>query len=102
MSALETPQAEDLFPATDYEIAFPQADGHNVDTLIVRLRGNIKLNRHDQASVDFIESLRLGKTIRLTILANVTSKGDAYTIDTDQNETVAHTVSLTADMIETA
>ena len=74
---MSTTEAE-LFPGADYEVPFPQVDGRDVDVIALRINGNITLNRNDPEHAAFVESLTLGRYVRLEVMASVTAKGQAW------------------------
>jgi hypothetical protein len=85
---------QELFEGKQYEIPFPKADGKEVTDLVVRLAGNLKLNRNDPEHVALIESLNLGRMVELRITAGVDSKGQSVKEDIDGTETVTYSVGL--------
>lgn len=87
-----------LFDGTTYEIPFPKIDGKNVDELALRLGGELKLDRNNEDHVHLIESLTLGRYVRLTVTATVNSKGQTVKT-TEDSETVTHHVGLKLDSI---
>lgn len=84
MSATETPtQDSELFDGSEYKIPFPLQDGKEVTDLVLRLSGNLKLNRNDPEHVSLIESLTLGRVVSLNIIAGVGGKGVDVKEDAD-------------------
>lgn len=78
----------DLFPGSDYEVPFPKVDGHNVTDLVLRLGGKLELNRNDPDHTAFIESLTLGRTVELRVVASVESKAQQLRGSEESEQTV--------------
>jgi hypothetical protein len=99
--SMTTAEAE-LFDGREYEIPFPLADGKEVNELVLRLGGTLKLNRNDPEHVALVESLNLGRIVNLSVTAAVASKGASVKEDIGGVETVTHNVALQIhDLVET-
>lgn len=83
-----------LFDGKEYRVAFPRADGKEVTSLVLRLSGSLKLDRHDAEHAAFVESLELGRYVVLTVTASVDGKSHAVREGIDGTEVVTHSVAL--------
>ena len=90
----------ELFAGADYDIPYPAADGKEVDQIAISVRGTLKLNRFDKQHVAFMESLRLGKQIRLSVVATCTGKTHTVRSDSESNETITHAAGLQIEFID--
>jgi hypothetical protein len=97
MSATET----ELFDGTEYVVPFPQADGHQVTDLALRIAGSLRFNRNDPDHATMIESLTLGRVVTLEVTASVDAKLQGIRHDADGNEIVTHTVGLKIHTVDT-
>ncbi len=93
---------DELFDGAEYEVPFPQADGHTVNRLVIRLRGNIEQNRNDPDQTAFVEALRLGKYVALTCTASVSGKTQTFAEDAEGAEVVTHLVTLRVHEVSAA
>ncbi len=86
---------ETIFDATEYEVPFPDADGHKVTDLIIRIASlTLNLNRNDPDHAARVEAFTLGKHGRAEVLYSVEAKTDTLKIDDSGSEQVAHVVVL--------
>lgn len=95
-----TTTEEELFDATQYEIPFPTIDGHKVDDLTLKLGGAINLSRNDPQHTALMESLTLGRRIRLVSYGIVTAKNHSVRRDIEGNELVTHAIGIKIESIE--
>jgi hypothetical protein len=93
-------QDDGLFDGEAYRVPFPQADGKEVDELVLRLSGSLKLNRHHPDDVALIEGLRLGRHVTLLVSASVDGKSQSVKVDQEGQETVTHAVGLRMHSVE--
>lgn len=89
-----------LFDTTDYEVPFPEVDGHRVDELGLAISGNLKLNRNNPDHTTFIESLTLGKRVTLNAYAIVASKRQGYRTHPDDTEQTDWIVALKIESLD--
>lgn len=103
MTATVDPATGELFDGTAYTVAFPKVDGHDVDDLVLRIGGSIKLNRNDADHAAFIDSLKLGGYATLQVFAAVIGKNDSYRpAENGHPQTVVHNVTLRIETVNPA
>ncbi len=93
---------QELFDSKEYEVPFPQADGREVDQLVVRVSGRLVLNRNDPEQAAMIEGFTLGRYVTLTVLASVDGKHNGLSVNSGGVEVVSHTVTLGVQSLEPA
>jgi hypothetical protein len=98
---VETATEDGLFDGSQYDLPIPALDGHKADTLRIAVGGAIDLDLYDENALAFLQSLKLGRSVDLTVTFTVsgsawrhTAKGD------DETDHVVHQVALKAHSIE--
>src|SRR5688572_7570606 len=86
-----------LFDGTQYDLPIPQQDGHKADVLRVAVGGQIDLDLYDQQALDFLNSLKLGQELELTLTVRVSGTGWRHGLKgEDAEDHVVHQVALKA------
>lgn len=88
-----------LFDPTPFEMKRPKLDGYSADKLVLAIGGTIGLLWQDQDDVEFMEEMRLGQDVKITIVATVVGKGFGLKTSED-DETATFKVNLKAHTIE--
>ena len=92
----------ELFNAAQYDVPFPEADGHKVTDLTIRIAGlTLNLNRHDPDHTALVEAFTLGQHGRAEVLYSVEAKSDTLKVDDSGGETVTHIVVLRLHSFDT-
>jgi len=97
---MSTTAEPELFDSSEYRVPFPQADGHEVTDIVLRLGGTIRLNRNDPDHAALVESLTLGRHLDLAVSVSVDSKAQGIRFDSDDRELVTHLVGLKIHSVE--
>lgn len=98
----ETAGAGDgIFDATAYELPIPKKDGHRADVLKIALGGAIELDLYDEDALAFIQGLRLGQELELTVTVRVASSGWQHSLKGEaQDDHAVFTVGLKAHSLD--
>ncbi len=83
-----------IFDPAPFTRPIPKLDGHVADRLGIGFGGTVKLNRLLDDNLEYLEGLRLGQTIELTIEATVAGKGFTHTTKANDDEEVGYAVKL--------
>jgi hypothetical protein len=83
-----------LFDAEPFTRPIPKLDGHVADRLGIGFTGSVKLDRLLEDNLQYIEGLRLGQDVTITIEATVAAKGFTHATKGDDNEEVGYNVKL--------
>lgn len=92
----------EIFDASQYDLPIPARDGYKADKLIVNMNGTLELDRTSEEDLAFIEGLKLGREVTLSVVATVT-KGGGFTFTPGKDEnppTVAYGVGLRVHSLE--
>ena len=100
MSTTQTPPGSELFDGSQYDLPIPELDGHRADTLRIAVGGSIDLDLYDQHALDWLNQLKLGQNLELTVTLHVTSSSWRHSVKgEDQQDHVIHQVALKATSI---
>lgn len=105
MTTVEAHKVDDtgLFDGTKYDLPIPTKDGHKADLLRVAIGGGIDLDLYDQRALDFLETLKLGRDLELTVTVTVAGDTWRHTVKgEDETDHTARTVTLKAHTIRIA
>jgi len=83
-----------LFDKEPYTKPIPKLDGHVADRLGIGFTGTVKLDRLLNDNLEYIEGLRLGQDVTITIEASVAGKGFTHTTKANEDEEVGYAVKL--------
>lgn len=93
---VETPGGE-LFDGTQYDLPIPKLDGHKADVLRLAIGGQIDLDLYDQQALEFLNNLKLGQDLELTLTVHVSGTAWRHNLKgEDQADHVVHQVALKA------
>jgi len=83
-----------------HDLPIPVKDGHKADVLRLAIAGGIDLDLYDETALAFLDSLRLGQELELTVTARVTASGWRHGLKgEDQQDHVVYQVVLKAHSI---
>ncbi len=86
---------------TQHNLPIPSKDGHKADLIRLQIAGGIDLDLYDETALAFIDSLRLGQELELTVTARVTASGWRHGLKgEDQEDHVVYQVGLKAHSID--
>jgi len=83
-----------LFDTEPFTRPIPKLDGHVADRLGIGFTGTVKLDRLLEDNLEYIEGLRLGQDVSITIEATVAGKGFSHTTKANDDEEVGYSVKL--------
>lgn len=93
--------AEEIFDGSAYELPIPKKDGHRADVIRLSLGGSIELDLYDENALAYIQGLRLGQEITVTVTARVGSSGWTHALKgEDENDHAVFAVGLKAHSID--
>ena len=90
MTALDQGQA---FDTAAFELPIPRLDGQRADRVILSFGGSLELDRTSEEDLALIDSMLLGRDVKLTISANVAGKGFSCQVR-DDGDTTGYRVQL--------
>lgn len=97
---VETPEGE-LFDGAQYQLPIPKKDGHQADVLRIAIAGGFDLDLLDNDALAFLNGLKLGQELELTITCRVAASTWRHAIKgEDEEEHVVHQVGLKAHSID--
>lgn len=76
----------EIFDGTAYELPIPKKDGHRADVIRLSLGGSIELDMYDETALAYIQGLRLGQEITVTVTARVGSSGWTHSLKGEEQE----------------
>lgn len=82
-----TDLAEAIFDAKPYDLPIPSLDGQKADKVVLSFGGSIELDRTAEEDLALIDSLLLGRDVRLVVVASVAGKGFTCAIKDDGDST---------------
>lgn len=88
MSATALDPGNPLFDGSQYDLPIPTIDGHRADALRITIAGTLELDLYNPAHLEFMDALKLGQTLQLTVTAEVAGKSDTHTHTNDDEHTV--------------
>lgn len=96
------PEAEgSIFDATAYELPIPKKDGHRADILKIALGGAVELDLYDEDALAFIQGLRLGQELELTVTVRVASSAWQHSLRGEaQDDHAVFAVGLKAHTLD--
>lgn len=90
-----------LFDGSQYDLPIPSLDGHKADVLRIVIGGGIDLDLYDEHALKFLETLKLGRDLELTVTVRVTGSAWRHAVKgEDGADHVVHQVALKAHSIE--
>ena len=102
MSTLTETQ-ESAFDAGVYDLPIPSLDGNKADRLAVSFSGGLELDRTSEEDLEFLKTLRLGRTVQLSVEAIVTRSGFTYAAGReDEDDRTGFGVGLKVVSVEVA
>lgn len=85
---MTTPLAEEaIFDPAPYDLPIPSLDGQKADKVILSFGGSMELDRTNEDDLQLIDSLLLGRDVRLSIIASVAGKGFTCSVKEDGDST---------------
>ena len=95
------PEGGGIFDPAAYELPIPKKDGHRADVLKVGLGGAIELDLYDEDALAFIQSLRLGQELELSVTVRVAATGWQHSLRGEaQDDHAVFAVSLKAHSLD--
>lgn len=91
----------ELFDTEPYALPIPKLDGHVADRLVLSFGGSVELDRLLNDNLEFIEGLRLGQDVTLTIEASVSAKGFTHSTKGEDEEQVGYAVKFRVHSVVT-
>lgn len=83
------------FDASQYDLPIPTQDGHRADLLRLAIGGQTDLDLYDQTALEFLNSLKLGRELDLTIRVRVAGTAWRHGLKgEDDQDHVVHQVGL--------
>jgi hypothetical protein len=90
-----------IFDATAYDLPIPTKDGHRADVLKLALGGAVELDLYDEAALAFLDSLKLGQELELTVTVRVAGSGWQHSLKGEaQDDHAVYAVSLKAHSLD--
>ena len=90
-----------IFDATAYDLPIPSKDGHRADTLKIGLGGAVELDLYDEDALAFIQGLRLGQELELTVTVRVATSGWQHSLKGEaQDDHAVYAVGLKAHSLD--
>lgn len=77
-TAAPAAREDTVFDASIYDLPIPSEDGNKADRIVVTFSGSVELDRTSTDDLDFLEQLRLGRDVELSVTCLVTKKGFGY------------------------
>lgn len=100
-TTIETGDQLAHFDGSEYQLPIPEKDGHRADILRVAIGGQIDLDLMDEQALQFLNGLKLGQELDLTLTVRVSSSGWRHTLKgEDETDHVVHQVALKADSLQ--
>jgi hypothetical protein len=84
----------ELFDGSEYDLPVPRMDGEKADTIKIKTGGGIEVEVTNEEWLKFIDGLKLGQSVTLTVEALVAGKGMATKEDDAGELTTTYTVAL--------
>lgn len=90
----------ELFDASAFDLPVPRVDGERADTIKLKLGGGIEIETTDEAWLHYVDGLKAGQDVTLTVEALVAGK--AFTLKRDEETgelTATYAVTLKAHTV---
>lgn len=90
----------ELFDASKFDLPVPRVDGEKADTIKIKLGGGIEIETTDEAWLHYVDGLKAGQDVSLTVEALVAGKAFTLKRDDETGElTATYAVTLKAHTI---
>ena len=97
----EAPGEGGIFDATAYDLPIPKKDGHRADVLKIGLGGAVELDLYNEDALAFIQGLRLGQELELTVTVRVATSGWQHSLKGEaQDDHAVFAVGLKAHSLD--
>lgn len=94
MIAPSSVEQVEAFDASVYDLPIPVVDGLKADRLKLSLSGAVDLDRTSEDDLAWLESLKLGRDVQLTVTATVVGKPQSFSPSEDGPGVVTLQTSL--------
>lgn len=81
----QTPE-DAIFDPSAYELPIPKKDGHRANVIRLSLGGSIELDLYDEDALAYLQGLRLGQELELTVTARVAAAGWSHSLKGEEQE----------------
>lgn len=96
-----TTREGEIFDSSAYQLPIPNKDGHRADVIRLSVGGAIELDLYDEAALHYIQGLKLGQKIDITVTARVSSSVWTHSVKgDDQEDHAVFSVGLKAHSID--
>jgi hypothetical protein len=86
----------------EQQMRIPGLDGYRAEKVAVSFSGGVELDKTNTEHLDFLDDLKLGASVQITVVASVTKKGFTLALAEDGPGSAGYGVGLKVHSLEVA